>query len=200
MKKIKDNGQFYCHTDIPLEPYIDFKTLPENVVYEEGKTTYKDGSSTSYATINSGESTGSIDCGENVKEESSAVPPYPDPYACGEDLNNKLREDFEKRLKEFFLNNHLADDLYACREDLDEKLKKSDNKKSSNVDHPDHYKSGNIECIDAMLEIYGISATYDFCLLNAFKYIWRAQQKGKEKEDIQKAVWYLNKALEIQWS
>ena len=168
MKKIKDNGQFYCHTDIPLEPYIDFKTLPENVVYEEGKTTYKDGSSTSYATINSGESTGSIDCGENVKEESSAVPPYPDPYACGEDL--------------------------------DEKLKKSDNKKSSNVDHPDHYKSGNIECIDAMLDVYGISATYDFCLLNAFKYIWRAQQKGKEKEDIQKAVWYLNKALEIQWS
>lgn len=65
------------------------------------------------------------------------------------------------------------------------------------VNHPDHYKTGKFECIDVMLEIFGPQATMDFCLLNSFKYIYRCVAKGKKDEDIAKAMWYIDKYLEI---
>lgn len=43
------------------------------------------------------------------------------------------------------------------------------------VNHPKHYNSGYIECIDAMQSAFGVLATQDFCLLSAFKYIWRCR-------------------------
>lgn len=66
------------------------------------------------------------------------------------------------------------------------------------VNHPEHYKGTNIECIDAMLSAFGIEEVIAFCKLNAFKYIWRCSKKGKCIEDLQKAKWYLSKAEELQ--
>ena len=38
--------------------------------------------------------------------------------------------------------------------------------------NPDHYKSStSLECIEAMEMVFGNEAVYDFCVLNAFKYI-----------------------------
>ena len=68
---------------------------------------------------------------------------------------------------------------------------------SEQVNHPMHYQGNGLECIDAMLAAFGNEEVSSFCKLNAFKYIWRSLNKGKCKEDIQKAVWYLNKFLEI---
>ena len=68
----------------------------------------------------------------------------------------------------------------------------------NNVDHPSHYNEGKIECIDAMVETFGKTSVQDFCVLNAFKYIWRYKHKGKPKEDIEKAIWYLNKYLNLE--
>lgn len=68
--------------------------------------------------------------------------------------------------------------------------------KADNVDHPSHYNSGKIECIDAMVESQGVEATKHFCICNAFKYIWRADKKNG-LEDIDKAIWYLNKYKEL---
>ena len=48
-----------------------------------------------------------------------------------------------------------------------------------------------------MTSAFGIVATQDFCKLNAFKYIWRSELKGNENQDIKKAIWYLNKFLEL---
>ena len=62
---------------------------------------------------------------------------------------------------------------------------------SDNVNHPKHYKNGQYECIDVMRDVFGEEAVDIFCKLNAFKYIWRANNKNG-KEDIQKANWYLN--------
>ena len=64
---------------------------------------------------------------------------------------------------------------------------------SDNVNHPAHYTSGGIECIDGMVAAFGREYVMHYCLCNAFKYIWRCEHKGKRLEDIQKAVWYLNK-------
>ena len=64
------------------------------------------------------------------------------------------------------------------------------------VNSPRHYNQGKFECIDVMVETFGIEAVKNFCLLNAFKYIWRTGEKNG-REDIEKAVWYLNKFLEL---
>ena len=63
---------------------------------------------------------------------------------------------------------------------------------NNNVEHPSHYTQGGIECIDAMESAFGKEAVKDICICNAFKYIWRFKSKNGT-EDIDKAVWYLNK-------
>ena len=67
------------------------------------------------------------------------------------------------------------------------------------VNHPKHYNQGNIECIDAMVAAYGKEAVVNFCSLNAFKYVWRSRDKNGI-EDIDKAIWYLNKVKELNSS
>lgn len=61
----------------------------------------------------------------------------------------------------------------------------------STVDHPKHYNAGRIEVIDA-IEDWKLS----FHLGNVVKYVARAEHKGKPLEDLKKAVWYLNRAIE----
>lgn len=65
------------------------------------------------------------------------------------------------------------------------------------VNHPSHYETGKFECIDVMLETQGVSAVKDFCLCNAFKYLYRCKRKNG-LEDIKKAIWYLNKLVELE--
>lgn len=59
------------------------------------------------------------------------------------------------------------------------------------VDHPPHYKGTAVEPIDA-IEAWGLG----FCLGNAVKYIARAGRKGDRIEDLRKARWYLDRAIE----
>lgn len=64
------------------------------------------------------------------------------------------------------------------------------------VNHPSHYETGKFECIEVMLEALGYDAVRDFCICNAFKYLYRHKRKNGY-EDIKKAQWYLNKYIEI---
>lgn len=64
------------------------------------------------------------------------------------------------------------------------------------VNHPSHYESGQFECIDVMEETQGKEAVMDFCICNAFKYIYRHNRKNGI-EDIKKARWYLEKYIEL---
>ena len=65
------------------------------------------------------------------------------------------------------------------------------------IDHPAHY-AGKIECINALLETMGRDDVRAFCLCNAFKYLWRCKKKHETPEgDVEKAVWYLQKYLEL---
>jgi len=59
-----------------------------------------------------------------------------------------------------------------------------------NVNHPAHYKVGGIETID-FIE----AKELDYHLGNAVKYISRANHKGNRREDLEKAKWYLNRAI-----
>ena len=64
---------------------------------------------------------------------------------------------------------------------------------SDAVNHPSHYNQGRIECIEYILD-----KEMNFCRGNAVKYITRAGQKDpdKEIEDLEKAVFYLNREIE----
>lgn len=65
------------------------------------------------------------------------------------------------------------------------------------VNHPSHYTQGGIECIDAMKSAFGAAQLAVYCKIAAFKYIWRCERKNGA-EDIRKAIWYLNKFLELE--
>ena len=65
------------------------------------------------------------------------------------------------------------------------------------VNHPSHYETGKFECIDVMVETQGAFAVQNFCLCNAFKYLYRHNRKNGI-EDIKKAIWYLNKFVELE--
>ena len=67
---------------------------------------------------------------------------------------------------------------------------------NDNVNHPSHYETGKYQCIDVMEETQGKEAVKDFCICNAFKYIYRHRKKNG-LEDVKKAVWYLNKYIEL---
>lgn len=65
---------------------------------------------------------------------------------------------------------------------------------SDAVNHPEHYTDGGIETID-FIE----AKKMPYHLGNATKYISRAGKKNPEKtiEDLQKAVWYINRYISL---
>lgn len=65
------------------------------------------------------------------------------------------------------------------------------------VNHPSHYTQGNIECIDAMQNIMTKESFAGYLRGNAFKYIWRCEDKNNPVEDIDKAIWYLTKLRSV---
>ena len=66
------------------------------------------------------------------------------------------------------------------------------------VDHPPHYSSASIECIDAMraMSLGSYVEPHDaYCWQNAFKYLWRWPYKNGV-EDLKKARWYIDRLIE----
>ena len=67
---------------------------------------------------------------------------------------------------------------------------------SDPVNHPAHYTSGSIECIEA-IEAQLTREEYRGYLKGcAAKYVWRERQKGGI-ESLQKAQWYLERLIEL---
>ena len=64
------------------------------------------------------------------------------------------------------------------------------------VNHPPHYTSGGIECIDAIEAALGPDGFRAFLRGNIIKYNWRCDKKGKSVQDLSKARWYLVKLIE----
>ena len=77
-----------------------------------------------------------------------------------------------------------ASDPYGARKVMKEILERE------MVNHPDHYQGNKMEVID-IIEDYDLG----FSLGNAVKYILRADKKGNKKQDLEKAIWYLQREL-----
>ena len=75
---------------------------------------------------------------------------------------------------------------------------------SDSVNHPSHYASSKIECIDAMEAMVNQDRDYLTKLDGheyyywqvIFKYIWRFPFKNNSIEDLKKAQWYLHRLIE----
>jgi len=75
-------------------------------------------------------------------------------------------------------------------------LKKS-KPRTDNVNAPFHYNAGKIECIEGIEASMSSEAFKGYLKGNCQKYLWRFDYKGKAKEDLQKASWYLNKLITV---
>lgn len=60
------------------------------------------------------------------------------------------------------------------------------------VNHPPHYTTGSVECIDAIKAALTDDEFRGYCKGNAIKYSWRERNKGGD-EDLNKAIWYLKR-------
>ena len=88
----------------------------------------------------------------------------------------------------------------------DEQFREATKKKEANMDkplkdmvhHPPHYTAGPVECIDALESMaMGYQDPVQAGLAwQVVKYIWRSPMKGKQAEDLDKALFYLNRLRE----
>jgi len=62
--------------------------------------------------------------------------------------------------------------------------------KFDNVNRPEHYNNGGMECIDAIKGMLTHDEYIGYLRGNALKYNWRCRYKGKPIEDLRKARWY----------
>ena len=65
------------------------------------------------------------------------------------------------------------------------------------VNSPDHYASGKVECIDAIEASMSHEAFSGYCKGNCIKYLWRYIDKGGV-QSLEKCRWYLNRLLEAE--
>lgn len=61
----------------------------------------------------------------------------------------------------------------------------------NNINHPAHYTDDTKPC-----ECIEVAQYHSFCVGNAIKYVWRHRLKGRPLEDLQKAEWYLQRAID----
>lgn len=66
------------------------------------------------------------------------------------------------------------------------------------VHHPAHYNQFKRETIEEMRLLFGDEAVIGFCKCSAWKYIRRADFKGKKTEDLKKAEEYMDFIVKIQ--
>lgn len=92
------------------------------------------------------------------------------------EANSALKDEYDRLLQE-------REELPTAQEPYDP------------VNHPSHYTRGDIECIDAIeAATAGLSGPEAYSTGAAIKYLWRWKHKNG-REDLQKAVWYVNRLI-----
>ena len=86
----------------------------------------------------------------------------------------------------------------AEEEDLLEFSQAEEDEKDDAI-NPDHYKSGLIECIEAIEESMTTAAFAGYLKGNCMKYLWRYETKHSDDplQDLKKAEWYLSRLIEL---
>jgi len=90
----------------------------------------------------------------------------------------------------------MAEEERWVDESLEEIIARQDEEEDV-VNNPDHYNTGNIECIVAIEESMSSEAYKGYLKGNCMKYLWRYGYKNKPVEDLQKAQWYLARLTQV---
>lgn len=147
-------------------------------------------------------------CGECVLSQLNGYKHTCDKFPCTgiyyanlEDVSKFSIAEVQKEIAEYIISkseitcakinnsniDNISKNMITCEEE-----------KVDNVNNPSHYTShpSGVECID-------IIEHYDVLVANAIKYLWRAGlkvdsnkfSKAKEIEDLEKAIWYINRRI-----
>ena len=82
--------------------------------------------------------------------------------------------------------------------DVDGSITLQSTGKKDLINNPPHYNYGNIQTIDYIVDVLDNDGALDYCHGNVIKYTGtRMFTKGDPQENIKKAIWYLNKMLEL---
>jgi len=110
------------------------------------------------------------------------------------DLANGLADEIEKNEKKA-VEEEVHDAVKRTCEEYEKNAKKAGwscaHPTKEMVDHPSHYQGKRFEVID-IIEDYELN----FNKGNALKYLLRAGNKDDYVQDLQKAIWYLNREIE----
>ncbi len=120
-----------------------------------------------------------VDC-----EEKCKLFPYLSKNKYGEIISDCFRPDYEEA-------NITDEEIIRNYNIIFDDNKTETSQKKEMVNHPSHYQGNKFEVID-IIEDYKL----DFCLGNAVKYILRAGKKDDIIQDINKAIWYLERFKE----
>ena len=77
-------------------------------------------------------------------------------------------------------------------------LKHEHASESDMVNEPPHYKQHVMQCIDEMVEVFGVDAVISYCMCNVWKYRYRAPYKGDADEDNMKSDWYMHAIRDLK--
>jgi|TARA_R100000084_G_scaffold64748_1_gene28155 hypothetical protein len=69
---------------------------------------------------------------------------------------------------------------------------------SDQINSPAHYTKGRVEAIDVIEDVVAGApdAVTGYLVGQTLKYLLRAWHKGNTMQDLQKAAWYLNRAID----
>jgi len=116
-------------------------------------------------------------------------------------INNATPADWDRLRKQSpAIEPKTVDDLMEVYVEMSQAELESymlDDEEEDAVNSPDHYNTGNIECIDAIEESMSSVAFKGYLKGNCMKYLWRYDYKGKQVEDLEKAGWYLRRLTDV---
>ena len=98
---------------------------------------------------------------------------------------NRLNKEHRKDLAWLNESDNSVNDHPVFGENIPDNSTKFDN-----VNRPEHYNNGGMECIDAIRGMLTHNEYIGYLRGNALKYNWRCRYKGKPIEDLRKARWY----------
>ena len=112
-------------------------------------------------------------------------------------INEATPQDWDRLRKQHPAIDESLMSVYVemSQEELDAYIFAEEEEDVDVVNNPEHYNTGNIECIDAIEESMSSVAFKGYLKGNCMKYLWRYDYKGKQVEDLQKAQWYLARLL-----
>lgn len=103
---------------------------------------------------------------------------------------------FIQEVIKLYFENESNEPIKNAPTEIEEAVEGTESKeKPDMVNHPPHYMHCSFECIEVMKALASSEQFFGYCALNALKYLWRFKFKN-EREDVEKARWYLEKLKE----